>query len=774
MASIDPRSRTIAGAGFVALALSALLALGSLRDAPSPVATSSSQVPPGVGEQLDTSDEPPPLPEQPLLAGDYALIDLDSQDTAPGLQGVILTLSDFPIPITQRTLRYVEQFGVDEKGRESFFARVRRSSRYREHIERALRYANVPEDLLFLAAIESGFNPQAVSNKGAVGLFQLMPETATRFGLAIGTDVDERRSITRSTEAAIAYLTLLFDRYKRWDLALAAYNCGEDRLDQALVAAHEKLHRGVDEVVAFHELAENDLLPRETANFVPMIHAFAIVSHNRNLLGLDDPNPPASMEFAEVAVPAGTRVSAIAHAAGVSLSTLRDYNPDLLSDHLPRGQGDVLVNVPADRLERTVAALPLLLSKEKSTLVSSEDTSAGTDATPEATTDGKPHDGAAKSAGSAVASSKTGKAPAKSDDSSTQSSAHPGAMVLANGLVVEFKSESATEVELSARVELVDPLKNRRPLGETITLAAVKAKPSSVATSLDGVGRDVRSLLLGDAAKKLRAHLTKSRKRLYDKIPVSAPFVELSQRMFPKGHPMNGALLVGLTEPADDMFLEPEPDWAMDTVITVKGPVDADALATSVEHAFSDSFVVAQPPALPTASRATLGDGKRRLLVGWASNPLTASDQAAMHLAFMLACHNKVGRLHRALRHDKKLAELVNCSLEIAPLATVAWVIASPSHPHTVSDAEKAVDDAVAALMNDGPSDTELAAARGFLRTELARELQSASIRGLPKSRVSARNKAILSKIDEVDRAQVMAAAKALFSKDHRVVVASG
>src|SRR5262249_46252753 len=155
-------------------------------------------------------------------------------------------------------------------------------------IEDSLRYANLPEDIVWLAAIESGFVPQATSSKGAVGLFQFMPETAERFGLAMGPEIDERRSITRSTEAAIAYLTFLSDRYGSWDLALAAYNCGEGRVDEALDKGREKLGRDPDEPVRFHELAHYKLLPKETADFVPKVHAFAIVAHNAEALSLDD------------------------------------------------------------------------------------------------------------------------------------------------------------------------------------------------------------------------------------------------------------------------------------------------------------------------------------------------------------------------------------------------------------------------------------------------------------------------------------------------------
>jgi hypothetical protein len=89
-----------------------------------------------------------------------------------------------------------------------------------------------------------------------------------------------------------------------------------------------------------------------------------------------------------------------------------------------------------------------------------------------------------------------------------------------------------------------------------------------------------------------------------------------------------------------------------------------------------------------------------------------------------------------------------------------------------VADAEKAVDEAIQKLIKDGPTDQEIQAARGLLRTELAREQSAATMRGLPKSRVVANNERILSSLSSVKRADVIAAAKVLFDKDHRIVIA--
>jgi soluble lytic murein transglycosylase-like protein len=316
----------------------------------------------------------PPVAEieldQPEIAGDFdpvtdaALADPDAGPDA----AASLTLPDLGFPVSQRTMRFVAYFAAGDKGRQAFVERFRRAGRYREHIEQALRDAEMPEDLLWLVAIESGFNPQAMSPKGAAGLFQFMPETGAKYGLAQTEMIDERRSVTKSTAAGVAHLKDLFAIYKQWDLALAAYNFGHEPLDEAIEKL--KARRGPkdkDKPVDIKALAEARLIPKETANFVPQIQAFAIVAANRGRFGLDELDLAAPFDFGEIAVPAGTPLKTVAKAAGVSIAVMRDYNPDLLRDVVPSAGGDALVAVPADRVARVLAAFPVLQAREGAT-----------------------------------------------------------------------------------------------------------------------------------------------------------------------------------------------------------------------------------------------------------------------------------------------------------------------------------------------------------------------------------------------------------------------
>lgn len=715
----------------------------------------------------DTEDES--AAETAEIEGDFALLDLESREESSGMEGLVPSLSDLPIPITQRTMRYVEYFGSDEQGRESFFTRARRAGRYRELIVDALRYADMPEDILWLAAIESGFVPQATSPVGAVGLFQFMPETAERFGLTIASGVDERRSITRSTEAAIAYLTFLYDRFGAWDLALAAYNCGEGRMDGALADGRVKLGREEDAVVEFHELAALRLLPKETTDFVPKIHAFAIVAHNAELLTLDDLEPLTPYHFAQIAVPAGTKLATIGKAAGLSLATMRELNPEFLTERLPDGKGDVLVNVTTDVLAQTLAALPVYIAREEPAPEPIIVAEAST--TPHKKAVKTPSREAPKVESSEVSS--VTKAPSGTKTAKVvlrPAPARPGAFITSSGVVFDIKKKDGP-FAISAHIDVLDPLKNRSPIGAGFSLE--ETQPRDVSTGLSAMKTGLHTELTGNTNAKLRAHLAAKRKTLHEKSQSLAPFLELSQRVFPKGHPMNGALLVGPTEPADDMFLEIEPTWALDTVVTLSGPVDVDALAGEIEATFSDVFAPSKPAPLSKGGRFVIGKSERRVLVGWPAAPPTSSNETAIHLAFVLACHNKLGRFHRALRLDKPMTGRLNCSLELSQDSAVSWVFAMPSTPFTVADIEKQVDASVTALSTEGPTDAELVAARGLLRAELARERESATLRGLPKSWVVARNEAILARLDQVSKKDIIEATKALFGKDRRVVVVS-
>ena len=135
----------------------------------------------------------------------------------------------------------------------------------------------LPEDLVFLAIVESNGNPSAVSKAGAAGLWQLMPKTARLYGLKVNHYIDERFDIEKSTLAAAKYLKYLYSIFRRWDLAIAAYNAGPGTIKKRL----QKL--GVEH---FWDLTK---LPNETLNYVPKFYAVLSFIKSSDLFKKEDP-----------------------------------------------------------------------------------------------------------------------------------------------------------------------------------------------------------------------------------------------------------------------------------------------------------------------------------------------------------------------------------------------------------------------------------------------------------------------------------------------------
>lgn len=101
-------------------------------------------------------------------------------------------------------------------------------------IENALREKGLPDELKYIAVIESSLRPDAVSSQGAAGIWQFMKGTAKLYGLEISKYIDERRDVELSTEKALLYLSTLYDIYGNWTTALAAYNCGPGNINKAI------------------------------------------------------------------------------------------------------------------------------------------------------------------------------------------------------------------------------------------------------------------------------------------------------------------------------------------------------------------------------------------------------------------------------------------------------------------------------------------------------------------------------------------------------------
>lgn len=229
------------------------------------------------------------------------------------------------VPINQQVQYFLDRFTRER--REVVDTWFGRAGRYLEMIRGTLRDHGLPEDLAFVAMIESGFNPVAVSRAGAKGLWQFMAGTARRYGLRVDQWVDERLDPEKSTLAAAAHLRDLYAQFGSWSLAQAAYNAGEVSVLRAI--------RSVGST-DFWALARTGFLQRETKEFVPQIHAATVIGQDPARYGFDvGEHAPTAVEF--VSVPPSTDLKSLAAASGVSTETLRTLNPVLVKAVTPPG-----------------------------------------------------------------------------------------------------------------------------------------------------------------------------------------------------------------------------------------------------------------------------------------------------------------------------------------------------------------------------------------------------------------------------------------------------
>jgi membrane-bound lytic murein transglycosylase D len=255
-----------------------------------------------------------------------------------------LELPDLPVRWDERLVRYLEWFKDDPRGHATFASLYKHSGRYASMMRRALHKKNLPEDLVWVSMIESGFQAVARSSVGAMGLWQFMPETARIYGLTVDRWIDQRMSAPLETDAAADFLGDLHRRFGSWELALAAYDMGYGGL-----ASVVRRYNTND----FWSLARTEgTLPWETTLYVPKILAAAVVTHNLATFGFAELQVDPPVETDEVTVPPGTPLGVVAQAVGTSTKELEALNPELRAARTPpAGEGETAyaVKVPAGK-----------------------------------------------------------------------------------------------------------------------------------------------------------------------------------------------------------------------------------------------------------------------------------------------------------------------------------------------------------------------------------------------------------------------------------------
>ena len=238
------------------------------------------------------------------------------------------------------------------KGRATLEHALARSGRYREMISRILREQGVPQDLIYLAQAESGFQPLAVSRAGARGMWQFIPSAAALYGLQRDWWVDDRQDPEKATRAAAAYLKDLYNQFGDWYLAMAAYNSGAGTVQHAVERTG---------YADFWELWRRGVLPAETRNYVPIIVAVTIMAKNPDQYGLEHVTPEPAQQIDQVTIDYAVDLRLVAECVDSSVDTLQQLNPSLLRMATPKDQSFVL-RLPAGTAEKyqaSIAAIPL-------------------------------------------------------------------------------------------------------------------------------------------------------------------------------------------------------------------------------------------------------------------------------------------------------------------------------------------------------------------------------------------------------------------------------
>ena len=242
---------------------------------------------------------------------------------------------DVPIHTNRQVRAYLVYFSTERKG--TIRRYLARSTRYLPMIKEIFRENGLPEDLAYLAMIESGFKPHAYSHAHACGMWQFIRGTGLRYGLAVNSYVDERRDPRKSTRAAAQYLLDLYKQFGSWYLAAASYNCGEGRVQKELNKSNHK---------NFWELSANQCLPKETKNYVPQMIAATIIAKNPEKFGFKHVPylPPLKVE--RVQVKETISLTAAAMAINVPVAEVQNLNPALLRGITPPGLPAYTLNLP--------------------------------------------------------------------------------------------------------------------------------------------------------------------------------------------------------------------------------------------------------------------------------------------------------------------------------------------------------------------------------------------------------------------------------------------
>ncbi len=257
----------------------------------------------------------------------------------------------------QRQLKGISVFSAT-RIKERFSMWLSRSGKYLEMMKDILRKKDVPENIVFLSLIESGFSPYAYSVANAAGPWQFIASTAKRYGLEINWWKDERRDPVKSTFAAADYLKDLYGMFGSWNLAMAAYNAGEGRIQKAMKRSNAD---------NYWELLGTTHIRPETKDYVPKFIAASLIANNPQDFGFDEIEYHEPLSYDEVTLNSPIDLAVAAECAGVSLDEMKKLNPELRRWCTPPDVSDYTLRIPIGTKEQFLTALASIPETERFT-----------------------------------------------------------------------------------------------------------------------------------------------------------------------------------------------------------------------------------------------------------------------------------------------------------------------------------------------------------------------------------------------------------------------
>lgn len=246
---------------------------------------------------------------------------------------------DIPVTYNSEVKKWIKHF--QGPGRKWYGIWLKRSHRYLPLMKKALSDKGLPQDLAYVAMIESGFSAKAVSSANAVGYWQFIAATGKRYGLKKDWWIDERKDFYKSTIAASSYLADLYKMFNSWYLSASAYNMGEGRVKR-LVKKYKTKN--------FWVLSRKKEFPNETKNYIPKLIAALMIAKMPEIYGFKVDDKLKPYEYEQFYAPGGTDLVNLAKFLRVNKASLLKMNPALLSGFIPKTEKGYWIRIPKGSL----------------------------------------------------------------------------------------------------------------------------------------------------------------------------------------------------------------------------------------------------------------------------------------------------------------------------------------------------------------------------------------------------------------------------------------